>query len=399
MSLHNGSSLIAGFTVGICISLAVYIATSKSTTSDSNSSSCTEILNEGASGDVAYERLIGNTPMVLLKNASRISGCKIYVKMECMNPGGTGKDRAAKSMLRHAELHDPLYRPGCIIVEGTSGSTGIALSNLCLAKGLKLHVVMPDDQAEEKRKLLECLGATVTVVPNCAISNANHYVNAARKLASDMKGVFVNQFENLANFKAHLETTGPEIWEQTGGQIDAFVMSAGTGGTIGGVSQYLKSKSDNSGIEVILADPQGSSLYSRVVHGVCYTKEQAERKIKKHRYESLVEGVGLDRVTSNFSAATIDSAECVCDEEVLQTAHWLLQNEGLFVGSSSALNVAAALRVAKRLGPGHTVVTIICDSGQRHVSRFWNRDYVGKYALNWPQPNAAVVPKCVQAFG
>jgi cysteine synthase A len=326
------------------------------------------------------------------------------VKMESMNPGGTGKDRAAMSMLQEAQRSNPIYGRNCNIVEGTSGSTGIALATLCLARGLQLHVVMPDDQADEKRRLLECLGVRVHIVPNCAISNPNHYVNAARKLATDIGGIFMNQFENVANYQAHFDTTGPEIWSQTGGSLDAFVMSAGTGGTIAGVSQYLKSRisgrnySGRAGIEVVLADPQGSSLFNRVTQGVCYTSEQAETRLKKHRYDSLVEGVGLDRVTANFQNASIDSAESVTDQEVLLTAHWLLANEGLFVGSSSALNVAAALRVAKRLGPGSTVVTIICDTGQRHVSRFWNREYIGKYSLQWPEDGKCAVPACVRAF-
>ena len=353
---------------------------------------------------MSYESLIGNTPLILLKEASRLSGCKIYVKMESMNPGGTGKDRAARSMLQAAEASDPLYRKGVDIVEGTSGSTGIALANMCLARGLKLHIVMPDDQSNEKRQLLECLGAQVHIVPNCAISNKDHYVNAARTLAAEMSGIFMNQFENLANTQAHVLTTGPEVWEQTGGHLDAFVMSAGTGGTISGVSQFLKKQAKqthkgDAGVEIVLGDPQGSSLFNKVQHGVCYTTQQSERTIKKHRYDSIVEGVGLDRVTRNFSSAIIDSAECVSDQEMLDMAHWLLHHEGLFVGSSSALNVCAALRVAKRKAPGSTIVTIICDTGQRHVSRFWNKDYVGKYALEWPDTaTGASVPECIRAF-
>jgi cysteine synthase len=349
-----------------------------------------------SSSAVSYESLIGNTPLILLKEASKLSGCNIYVKMESMNPGGTGKDRAARSMLQEAELNHPNYKVGCSIVEGTSGSTGIALANMCLARGLKLHIVMPDDQSTEKRKLLECLGAEVTIVPNCAISNKDHYVNSARKLAEQLNGggIFMNQFENKANMKAHVTTTGPEIWKQTRGEIDAFVMASGTGGTISGVSQYLKQKS--SSIEIVLSDPQGSSLFNKVAHGVCYAKQQSERTIKKHRYDSIVEGVGLDRVTANFACANIDSAVCVADQEMLDMAHWLLHNEGLFVGSSSALNVVGALKVAKRMPPGSTIVTIICDSGHRHLSRFWNQDYVGKYSLIWPKVD--VFPECVQAF-
>ena len=207
--------------------------------------------------------------------------------MESMNPSGTGKDRAAKWMLQEV-LMSPSFRPGIDIIEGTSGSTGIALASICNAMGLNLHIVMPDDQAAEKRILLERLGASVTVVPCCGISNTDHYVNAARKLAMEMNGIFMDQFENRANFEAHFRETGPEIWEQSGREIDAFVMSAGTGGTIAGVSRYLKARKPSVG--VYLADPDGSSLLHRVKFGVCFTHQQKERKIKKHRYDSIVEG-------------------------------------------------------------------------------------------------------------
>lgn len=314
----------------------------------------------------AYLSMIGNTPMLELKKISKLLQCKILVKLECNNPGGTGKDRAAKYMIRKA-MRDARFRRGCDVVEGTSGSTGIALAGLCRAQGLNLHVVMPDDQASEKQLLLESLGAKVKVVPTCAISNRDHYVNSARRLADELGGIFFDQFENLANFEAHYKETGPEIWAQTKGAIDAFVMSAGTGGTIAGVSQYLKERKGNM-VRIVLADPQGSSLLRKVTHGVCFTQEQSERRIKKHRYDSIVEGVGLDRITANFDRAKIDTATAVTDQEVVLMAHWLLQNEGLFVGSSSALNIAAACQTAKELGPGHTIVTIVCDQGQRHTS-------------------------------
>mmetsp|Transcript_13065 Transcript_13065/g.13119 ORF Transcript_13065/g.13119 Transcript_13065/m.13119 type:complete len:417 (+) Transcript_13065:141-1391(+) len=329
----------------------------------------------------AYLELIGKTPMVRLSHASQLTGCNIFVKMECHNPGGTGKDRAVKSMLKSFQSRNVLKENG-IVVEGTSGSTGISLACLCQAMKYSLHIVMPDDQSTEKQRLLQRLGAIVHIVPCCAISNPNHYVNTAKRLAKEINGVFINQFENLDNYIIHEIETGPEIWQQTNGQIDAFVMSAGTGGTIAGVSRYLKSR--RASIQVILADPQGSSLYSRVTHGVCFTSQQTERRVRKHRYDSIVEGVGLDRITANFERALIDRGERVSDEEVLHMAHWLLQTEGLFVGSSSSLNVVAACRVARQLGPGHTIVTIICDSGQRHLSRFWNPDYVREYGLIWP---------------
>ena len=232
-------------------------------------------------------------------------------------------------------------------------------------------------------------------MPCCAISNKEHYVNAARRLADEIPGgIFMNQFENLANFEAHITETGPEIWQQMHGNIDAFVMSAGTGGTIAGVSTFLKEK--NNSLRVVLGDPQGSSLFHRVMHGVCFTVEQTERKVRKHRYDSIVEGVGLDRVTENFKKAVIDSAEKIMDQEIIEMAHWLVREEGLFVGSSSALNIAAACRTAHKIGYGHTVVTIVCDSGQRHLSRFWNPDYIKKYNLTWPEIDS--LPKCLTLF-
>lgn len=314
--------------------------------------------------------------------------------MESMNPGGTGKDRAVKYMLEEAKKN-PNFKPGVDIYEGTSGSTGIALAFQCNSLGLKLHVVMPDDQAKEKRQLLEKLGATVHIVPSCAIANSDHYVNTARRLSVENKGIFIDQFENVANLKAHLESTGPEIWTQTGGVIDAFVMSAGTGGTIAGVSQYLKKQNKN--IEVVLADCTGSSLLQKVLYKVCYTHHQSERTIRKHRYDSIVEGVGLDRITKNFNAAIIDTGHLVTDQEIVNVAHWILKYEGLFVGSSSAMNIAAAIKHALARKDKNTgsdplnIVTVICDGGNRHLSRFWNPEYLAENGLKWPSPECLVL--------
>lgn len=258
------------------------------------------------------------------------------------------------------------------------------MAGVCQSLGIQLCVCLPDDQSDEKKRLLETLNVQVQVQPCCSISNKDNYVNAARRLAKEMNAVFFDQFENLNNFRAHLETTGPEIWKQVSGKIDSFVMSAGTGGTIAGVSCYLKSKNPN--IKVVLADPQGSSLFQRVQYGVCYTGEQCEKKIRKHRYDSIVEGVGLDRITKNFEQAKIDSAIRVNDQEVLEMAHWIMQNEGLFIGSSSALNLVAVCKTAYEFPEGANLVTIICDSGNRHISRFWNPKYVEeKYSLKWPK--------------
>ena len=273
---------------------------------------------------LSYANLIGNTPLVKLEKLSKLLGCDLYAKMESMNPGGTGKDRAALYMLRdclkrHAGERIAIdYSANTargLVVEGTSGSTGIALANLCLALGLHLHVVMPDDQAIEKKMLLEKLGATVTIVPNSGISNKDNYVNTARRIADEQNGVFINQFNNTSNYDSHFERTGPEIWKQCNGKIDAFVMSAGTGGTIAGVSKYLKKMTGNR-VKVFLADPPGSSLLHRVRFGVCYTPQQAERSVKKHRYDTIVEGVGLDRVTDNFEKALVDDGFSANDQEV-----------------------------------------------------------------------------------
>lgn len=330
-----------------------------------------------------YDQLVGRTPLVELSKLSKLLGRRVLVKLEANNPGGTGKDRAVQAMLDEAEASGALRR-GMTVFEGSSGSTGIALAFQCLARGYALHVVMPDDQASEKAKLLRQLGATVSITPCCSIANKDHYVNTARRLAQEGRGWFADQFENLANRRAHYTATGPEIWEQAEGRVDAFVMSAGTGGTIAGVSAFLKER--HPAVRVVLADPFGSSLAARVQHGVCYATQQAEGRVRKHRYDSIVEGVGLDRVTANFSAALIDEAHTAGDQELLDMAHALLRLEGLFVGSSSALNLAVACKVAAALPRGSTVVTMVCDSGARHLSRFWSQDYITDTAkLRWPQ--------------
>jgi cysteine synthase len=380
-------------------------------------------------GSSAYEAMIGDTPCVLLPKLSKLVGCEIYVKLESWNPGGTGKDRAAKSMIAAAEaagflpspkILDPTHLDlalqvvsddlgssnksdedaiirkamqrsvtGGLIVEGTSGSTGIALASLAIAKGHACLTVLPDDQASEKQVLLEVLGAVVYIVPTAAIANPQHYVNvaariAARALELGIMAVFINQFENLANFAVHYETTGPEIWAQC--RPDAFVMSAGTGGSIGGVAKYLKEKGK---CRVVLVDPVGSVLYSKVEHGVAFTSQQRERGLLRHRYDSIAEGIGLDRVTANLSQslAFIDTAMIVQDQDAVNMAHFILENEGLLIGSSSAMNLVGAVRTAWQLpaGSSRRVCTVLCDSGQRHVTRFWNRDFICSRGLEWPR--------------
>uniref|UniRef100_A0A7S2RC68 Tryptophan synthase beta chain-like PALP domain-containing protein n=1 Tax=Rhizochromulina marina TaxID=1034831 RepID=A0A7S2RC68_9STRA len=349
----------------------------------------------GGEARTGYAGLIGGTPLVELRSLSALTGRRILAKAEYLNPGGTGKDRIALAMIEEAERRGQLA-PGGTVVEGTSGSTGIALAALCACRGYRCVIVMPDDQSPEKQRLLRQFGAEVLVVRTASISNPQHYVNVARKLAKGEEvaghhlpggGYFTDQFETLANYHAHVATTGPELWQQTQGQCHAFVMSAGTGGTIAGVSRFLKSK--NPGIKVVLADPPGSSLFHFVKHGVCWAPQQSERTVRRHRYDTIAEGIGLDRLTRNIQEAEIDDAIAVSDQEALYMAHYLLKHEGLLVGSSSAINVVAAIRFAKEVPPGSTVATVLCDSGQRHLNRFWNPQYATAppYNLSWPGPN------------
>jgi len=511
-----------------------------------------------------YESLIGNTPLLYLPHISSMlpNRAKIFVKMECMNPGGTGKDRAARSMVldaeKRGELPPPLARnddidddsrhqrinigvsknnrisdgdelkkntpqlydrihdnqnPSTsssalfnipsnvhdailkalhntqthgIIIEGTSGSTGISLASLSCSRGHATIVVMPDDQSKQKVDLLKRLGCGVVVVQNCSISNPSHYVNMARRVwewlqeerrydayywdnvlckrnghangnrtVGDgnarppklIQAAFMNQFENLANVRSHYLTTGPEIYSQLDGKVDAFVMSAGTGGTLVGVGGYLKErwwhdchagrrdvssqspvKFSHSSPRIVLVDPPGSSLYNKVKYGVAYALQQSEQTLRRHRYDTLAEGIGLDRITANFGlgcdaivwggrkaafgdriamlandddyarclddalpstfdrqSKIIDDALFVTDQQAVDMAHLLLRREGLFVGSSTAINLVGALAVASTMPPGSNVVTVVCDGGQRHVGRFWNRDFVVKERrLVWP---------------
>ncbi|CAI5745533.1 unnamed protein product [Peronospora destructor] len=321
-----------------------------------------------------FPGLVGNTPLVELTSLSKVTGCRILAKAEFLNPGGSSKDRVAKRIVEDAESREVL-KAGGTIVEGTSGSTGISLSLMARARGYKCLIVMPDDQAKEKSQLLAKLGAEVVLVKPASIANAKHYVNEAKRLARSIKGgYFADQFENTANFDSHYTTTGPEIWRQTSGTVDAFVMAAGTGGTIAGTSAYLKEQ--NPDVQVFLADPPGSSLYNKVRSNICYASQQAETKVRRHRYDTIAEGVGNDRLTQNFILAKIDDAFKVTDQEMVEMSRFLLREEGIFVGSSGGLNCVAAVRTARKLGPGRTIVTILCDSGQRHLTKFWNEDHI-----------------------
>ena len=311
---------------------------------------------------------VGNTPLIELSNVSAQIDRRILGKAEFLNPGGSVKDRAAKGIVAAAESDGRLKRSGTI-VEGTAGNTGIALALIANERGYRCTIVVPDDQSSEKIELLKTFGAAVHVVPAVPFTNDANYYHVARRIASETSGaIWADQFENPSNRTAHETTTGPEIWEQSRGMVDAFVASAGTGGTLAGVSRALKAR--NEKIMTVLCDPMGSSLYSFVACG----KLDFEG-------ESDLEGIGIKRITANFSGAPIDRAMRVEDGDAIAMTRWLLHNEGIFVGGSSGLNVTAAVRVAKELPAGSTVVTILCDGGGRYLSRLFNERWLREHKV------------------
>jgi cysteine synthase A len=312
---------------------------------------------------------IGQTPLIRLARVSQETGCEILGKAEFMNPGGSVKDRAARAIIEDAERSGRL-RPGFTVVEGTAGNTGIGLAHVCNARGYKLVITMPDNQAPEKYQMIETLGAQVLRVKTVPYSDPNHYQKVAKRLAEELpNAIWANQFDNIANRNAHEQTTGPEIWEQTGGRIDAFVCATGTGGTLGGISRYLKSQ--NPKVFIALADPQGSSLYHWLRYG----------ELKPTGPSSITEGIGIGRVTQNLEGSPIDEAVHVTDVECVDMVYRLLREEGLFLGSTSGVNVAAAVQLARRLGPGHTIVTVLCDGGAKYQSRLFNRKWLEEKGL------------------
>ncbi|KAK7371918.1 hypothetical protein VNO80_05285 [Phaseolus coccineus] len=361
---------------------------------------------------------IGNTPLIRINSLSAATGCQILGKCEFLNPGGSVKDRVALQIIQEA-LESGQLRPGGIVTEGSAGSTAISIATVAPAYGCKTHVVIPDDAAIEKSQILEALGATVERVRPVSITHKDHFVNIARRRASEANefaqkqrnsqlngkedtakingdesdghnysslfpsdcqgGYFADQFENLANFRAHYNGTGPEIWEQTNGKLDAFVAAAGTGGTVAGVSTFLQEK--NPDIKCFLVDPPGSGLFNKVTRGVMYTKEEAEGRRLKNPFDTITEGIGINRITKNFAMAKLHGAFRGTDREAVEMARFLLKNDGLFLGSSSAMNCVGAVRVAQAIGPGHTIVTILCDSGMRHLSKFCNAEYLSELGL------------------
>jgi cysteine synthase A len=312
---------------------------------------------------------VGNTPLIRLNGPSEATGCEILGKAEFLNPSGSVKDRAARAIILAAEASGAL-RPGGTVVEGTAGNTGIGLAHVCNARGYRCIIVIPETQSPEKLDLLRALGAEVRPVAAVPYKDPNNFQKLAGRLADEMdNAIWANQFDNLANREAHRDTTGPEIWRDTDGKVDAFVSSSGTGGTIAGTSMYLKSQ--NPGIVTVLADPTGTATWHYVKHG--------EAKVVGG--SSISEGIGSTRITANFAGAPIDDAEMVPDQECVDTVYRLLYEEGLFLGGSSGINVAAATRVAKNLGPGHTVVTLLCDTGGRYQSRLYNPEWLEQKGL------------------
>jgi len=321
------------------------------------------------SSSLGFIDSVGNTPLIKLRRLSEETGCEILGKAEFMNPGGSVKDRAARAIVAAAEERGELA-PGGTVVEGTAGNTGIGLAHVCNARGYRCVIVMPDNQSPEKYRLLETLGAEVLKVPTVPYSNPNQYQKVAQRLAASLPdAIWANQFDNPVNRQAHVTSTGPEIWTQTGGRIDAFVAAAGTGGTLAGVSEYLKSR--QASIRCVLADPPGSSLYELIVNGT----------LKATGSSSITEGIGIGRVTANFKDAPLDDALHIEDGESVRFVYRLLHEEGLFLGSTSGINVAAAVRVAQDIGPGHTVVTVLCDGGAKYQSRLFNREWLEQKGL------------------
>jgi cysteine synthase A len=321
---------------------------------------------------------VGNTPLIRLNALSERTGCEILGKAEFMNPGGSVKDRAALGILLEAEQEGRL-QPGGTVVEGTAGNTGIGLTHLCNARGYKAVIVIPDTQSAEKIGLLRSLGAEVLTVPAVPYRDPNNYVKLSGRIAAETPGaIWANQFDNLANRRAHFMSTGPEIWQQTDGTVDAWVAATGTGGTYAGVARYLKERKPS--LQCVLADPHGSALYSWATRGELVSDGS-----------SVTEGIGNSRVTANLEGAPIDAAVRVDDQTALETIYNLLWEEGLFLGGSVGINVAAAVETAARLGPGHTIVTVLCDSGDRYRSRLFDAAWLQARGLRQPERAAAGV--------
>ncbi|BBK36042.1 cysteine synthase A [Allostella sp. ATCC 35155] len=319
---------------------------------------------------------IGHTPLIKLRRASEMTGCTILGKAEFLNPGGSVKDRAALSIVRDAERRG-LLRPGGVIVEGTAGNTGIGLALVGNALGYRTVIVMPETQSQEKKDMLRLCGADLRLVPAVPYSNPDNYIKQSGRLAEELAktepngAVWANQFDNVANRQAHFETTGPEIWEQTGGKVDAFTCAVGSGGTLAGTGMALKERSRD--VRIVLADPMGAALYNWYAHGEL-----------KSEGSSITEGIGQGRITRNLEGAPVDDQVRVTDEEALPILFDLVTEEGLILGGSSGINIGGAIKVAQKLGPGHTIVTVLCDYGTRYQSKLFNPAFLREKNLPVP---------------
>ncbi|MEC8028115.1 MAG: cysteine synthase A [Pseudomonadota bacterium] len=320
---------------------------------------------------------IGNTPLIKLRAASARTGCNILGKAEFLNPGGSVKDRAARAIIEAAEARGEL-RPGGVIVEGTAGNTGIGLALVANARGYRTVIVMPETQSQEKKDMLRLCGADLRLVPALPYRDPGNYVRVSERLAAELAAselhgaVWANQFDNTANMDAHVRTTGPEIWAQTAGKVDGFVAAVGTGGTLAGTGLALKER--NKDVVVALADPMGSAIYNYYQNGEL-----------KAEGGSISEGIGQGRITQNLAPAPIDTQFQISDQEALPLVFDLLRHEGLVMGGSTAINIAGAIRLAEQLGPGHTIVTILCDWGHRYQSKLYNPAFLREKGLPVPE--------------
>ena len=323
-----------------------------------------------------FVEAIGNTPLIKLNYPSKITGCNIYGKAEFLNPGGSIKDRAAKAIILDA-IKDGKLKDGGIIVEGTAGNTGIGLGLVGNSMGFKTIIVMPETQSQEKKDALNLIGCELKLVPALPYSNPGNYIRQSETLANELNksernGVlWANQFDNISNMNGHFDTTGPEIWAQLDGKVDGFTCAVGTGGTLAGVSKYLKEKKED--VKIFLSDPYGSALYNY------YKKDEL-----KAEGNSITEGIGQGRITENLKHLVVDDAVRINDKEALEMIFKLLKEEGLFLGGSSGINVCGAIKMAEKLGPGHNIVTILCDSGQRYQSKIWNKSFLKSKDLPFP---------------
>lgn len=310
-----------------------------------------------------FAATVGNTPLIRIPSLSKETGCNIVGKAEFLNPGGSVKDRAALYIIQDAEKSGKL-KPGGTVVEGTAGNTGIGLAHICNSRGYKSLFIIPNTQSKEKIDLLRTLGAEVRTVPAVPYSNPDNYVRASERIATEMENaIWANQFDNLANRNAHFETTGPEIWDQTNGEIHGWTAAMGTGGTYSGVALYLKEK--NPSIQTVVAEPYGSGLYNFYKNG--------ELKIEG---SSIVEGIGNSRITKNMENSPVDDCYRIDDIEAILILNKILKEDGLFLGGSVGINLVSAVRLAKKLGPGHTIATVLCDGGSRYQSKLYNKEFL-----------------------